>query len=337
MADDAINTEKFMAAPVTSLEELKKNSDSMLTKMELMIMKTQYEFCKALEALEPTARFLVDKWDKPNDTGGGITCVLQDGEVFEKAGVGVSVVRGQLSVMLEQKMKADRGKVFQRFDDGRLPFVAMGVSSVVHPTNPHCPTVHFNYRYFEVTDAAGVKTWWFGGGTDLTPMYVAEDDFRHFHGTLKRACDAHDAGFYPRYKKWCDEYFRIIIRDECRGVGGLFMDDVAGDDPQRCFAFISECAATVVPCYLPIVQRNMRREFTEHEKQWQQVRRGRYVEFNLIYDRGTKFGFLTPGARIESILMSMPLTARWQYMHVPEEGSREHAMVQVLKEPREWA
>uniref|UniRef100_H2ZGQ2 Oxygen-dependent coproporphyrinogen-III oxidase, mitochondrial n=1 Tax=Ciona savignyi TaxID=51511 RepID=H2ZGQ2_CIOSA len=333
-----INTRvnKFMALPVTDLAVLNQNQDEVATQMEMMIMETQSKVCKAIEALEDGGqKFLVDKWSKDNSTGGGVTCVLQDGTVFEKAGVNVSVVHGNLTKGAEKQMRA-RGKQFQRLKDGTLPFIAMGVSSVIHPTNPHCPTIHFNFRYFEVTGRNGEKTWWFGGGTDLTPMYLDENDVKHFHTELKKACDVHDKEYYPNFKTWCDDYFMITIRGERRGVGGIFFDDIEGPDAQSALEFVTSCANAIIPCYVPIITKNKYKSFTEEQKQWQQLRRGRYVEFNLIYDRGTKFGFQTPGARIESILMSLPLTARWQYMHTPKLGSMENQLLDVLKSPRDW-
>ena len=326
----------FMAPPVTDAVKLALNPHSTASKMELLIMEIQAEVCQAVEALESSGKkFFVDKWSKDNNTGGGITCVLQDGEVFEKAGVNVSVVHGNLPEGAEKQMRS-RGKKFKRNEDGSLPFVAMGVSSVIHPTNPHCPTIHFNYRYFEVTNADGEKTWWFGGGTDLTPMYLDVSDVTHFHSELKKACDKHDAELYPKYKKWCDDYFNIIMRNERRGVGGIFFDDLEEPSAADVLSFVSSCAHAVVPSYVPIIAKNKNKPFTSNEKIWQQLRRGRYVEFNLVYDRGTKFGFQTPGARIESILMSLPLTARWEYMNIPEMGSKEKELVDVLKEPRDW-
>ena len=326
----------FMAPPVTDAKKLVYNSDSIATRMELLIMEIQAEVCRAVESLEDgDKKFFVDKWSKANNTGGGITCVLQDGEVFEKAGVNVSVVHGNLPEGAEKQMRS-RGKNFTRHPDGSLPFVAMGVSSVIHPTNPHCPTIHFNYRYFEVTSADGKKTWWFGGGTDLTPMYLDVNDVKHFHSELKKACDKHNTELYPKFKKWCDDYFNIIMRGERRGVGGIFFDDLEDPDAEEVLAFVASCAHAVVPSYMPVIVKNKHKAFTADEKQWQQLRRGRYVEFNLVYDRGTKFGFQTPGARIESILMSLPLTARWEYMNVPKVGSREQELLDVLKEPRDW-
>uniref|UniRef100_A0A4W3JBR4 Oxygen-dependent coproporphyrinogen-III oxidase, mitochondrial n=1 Tax=Callorhinchus milii TaxID=7868 RepID=A0A4W3JBR4_CALMI len=266
--------------------------------------------------------------------GGGISCVLQDGKVFEKAGVNVSVVFGNLSQESAQQMRS-RGKSLKS-KDGKLPFCAMGVSSVIHPKNPHIPTIHFNYRYFEIVEADGKKVWWFGGGTDLTPTYLDEADAVHFHKTLKEACDQHNPKFYPDFKKWCDDYFVIKHRGERRGVGGIFFDDLDSSPREELLSFVRSCAKAVVPCYIPIVKKHLQDPFTPEEKEWQQLRRGRYVEFNLIYDRGTKFGLATPGSRIESILMSLPLTARWEYMKNPAKNTREAKILEVLRTPKDW-
>lgn len=171
------------------------------------------------------------------------------------------------------------------------------------------PTIHFNYRYFEVVKKDGEKMWWFGGGTDLTPYYLNEEDSKHFHVELKKACDEHDLSYYPRFKKWCDKYFHITHRGESRGVGGIFFDDIDGPSQEEAFKFVTSCAESVIPSYLPLVRRHKNEEYGHREREWQLLRRGRYVEFNLIYDRGTKFGLYTPGARYESILMSLPLLA----------------------------
>jgi coproporphyrinogen III oxidase len=213
-------------------------------------------------------------------------------------------------------------------------FFAAGVSLVLHPHNPFCPTVHANFRYFELGDGLA---WWFGGGADLTPSYLFDEDATHFHRTLKAACDHHDPGHYPRFKKWCDEYFLIRHRGETRGVGGVFFDDFeAGGDRERAFAFVSDVAHSFVPAYFPVAARRIDAPFEPHHKRWQQLRRGRYVEFNLVYDRGTVFGLKTD-ARIESVLMSLPLTARWEIDHHPDPGSDEERLLEVLKSPKEWA
>ncbi|KAF3690881.1 Oxygen-dependent coproporphyrinogen-III oxidase, mitochondrial [Channa argus] len=322
----------FMSSPVTDISVLHERKGEMRTRMEMLIMETQADFCKALEKVDG-GTFKVDRWER-KEGGGGISCVMQDGKVFEKAGVNVSVVFGNLTEEAARQMTS-RGKVLKG-KDGKLPFCAMGVSSVIHPKNPHIPTVHFNYRYFEIEEEDGTKQWWFGGGTDLTPVYINKEDAFHFHNTLKLACDKHHPQYYPDFKKWCDRYFYIRHRGETRGIGGIFFDDLDSPNQEEVFNFVKSCARTVVPCYLPIVYKHLNDSFTDEEKDWQQVRRGRYVEFNLVYDRGVKFGLATPGSRIESILMSLPLTARWEYMHEPAKGTKEAQMLEVLKNPKEW-
>ncbi|XP_025891637.1 oxygen-dependent coproporphyrinogen-III oxidase, mitochondrial [Nothoprocta perdicaria] len=324
--------QRFMAPPVSGPRELWRRRRDMRGRMELLIMETQAEVCRALAALDGGAAFTVNTWER-KEGGGGISCVLQDGNVFEKAGVNVSVVFGQLSAEAVQQMKSRKTL---KDKDGKVPFCAMGVSSVIHPKNPHVPTVHFNYRYFEIEEADGTKQWWFGGGTDLTPTYLNKEDAVHFHKTLKEACDKHDPKLYPKYKKWCDDYFYIKHRGERRGIGGIFFDDVDSPSKEEVFQFVQSCAKAIVPCYVPIVKKHRHDPFTPEEKLWQQLRRGRYVEFNLVYDRGTKFGLATPGSRIESILMSLPLTARWEYMHTPPENSREAEILEVLRNPKDW-
>jgi coproporphyrinogen III oxidase len=220
-----------------------------------------------------------------------------------------------------------------------LDFFAAGLSIVLHPKNPMAPTVHLNYRYFETANPDGSSNaWWFGGGSDLTPSYLFDEDAIHFHSLLKGACDKHDKAYYPRFKKWCDEYFNNKHRGESRGVGGIFFDDLdeTEKDQEQLFSFVKDCLATFLPSYLPIIQKRKDMPYTEHEKNWQQIRRGRYVEFNLVHDRGTSFGLNTPGSRVESILMSLPLSARWQYMHQPEPGSKEDRLLNVLKKPIQW-
>lgn len=323
----------FMALPVTDLRELRGRPSDMKTKMELLILETQAQVCQALAQVDGGARFSVDRWER-KEGGGGISCVLQDGHVFEKAGVSVSVVHGNLSEEAAKQMRS-RGKILKT-KDGKLPFSAMGVSSVIHPKNPHAPTIHFNYRYFEVEEADGNKLWWFGGGCDLTPTYLNQEDAVHFHRTLKEACDQHGPDLYPKFKKWCDDYFFIVHRGERRGIGGIFFDDLDSPSKEEVFRFVQSCAQAVVPSYIPLVKKHCDDSFTPQEKLWQQLRRGRYVEFNLVYDRGTKFGLFTPGSRIESILMSLPLTARWEYMHSPPENSKEAEILEVLRHPRDW-
>uniref|UniRef100_A0A1B6CSF4 coproporphyrinogen oxidase n=1 Tax=Clastoptera arizonana TaxID=38151 RepID=A0A1B6CSF4_9HEMI len=334
MATAFVDLTKCMAEPITNSKELEKKKTDMKSKMELMIMRIQTEFCRALEAQEGgEVKFTVDRWER-KEGGGGITCVMQDGQVMEKAGVNISVVSGMLPAQAITQMRNERGKNFK--DGDKLPFFAAGISAVIHPRNPMVPTIHFNYRYFEVKDSNNETQWWFGGGTDLTPYYLNEDDSKHFHSSLKTACDKHDKTYYPKFKKWCDDYFTIKHRGERRGVGGIFFDDLDTPGQEKVFQFVTSCAEAVIPSYIPLVEKHKNDGYGYHERQWQLLRRGRYVEFNLIYDRGTKFGLYTPGARYESILMSLPLTARWEYMHVPEPKSKEGQLIEVLKNPRDW-
>ncbi|KAG2260427.1 hypothetical protein Bca52824_079721 [Brassica carinata] len=304
------------------------HSTSVRARFEAMIRAAQDSVCEAIEAVESGPMFKEDVWSRPGG-GGGISRVLQDGNVFEKAGVNVSVVYG---VMPPEAYRAAKGSASSDQKPGPVPFFAAGVSSVLHPKNPFAPTLHFNYRYFE-TDApkdvpGAPRQWWFGGGTDFTPAYIFEDDVKHFHTIQKQACDKFDPSFYPRFKKWCDDYFYIKHRDERRGLGGIFFDDLNDYDQEMLLKFSTECANSVVPAYIPIVEKRKDMEFTEQHKAWQQLRRGRYVEFNLVYDRGTTFGLKT-GGRIESILVSLPLSARWEYDHlrpssVHKHGSEKH-------------
>ncbi|CAH1373241.1 hypothetical protein MTP99_014666 [Tenebrio molitor] len=326
-----IQTDHFMALPVTPLKQLEETPEEMRTRMELMIMRVQAEVCKALEKEDDCSKFLVDKWSRQDGCGGGISCILLDGKVFEKAGVNISVIFGKLSSAAVTQMRS-RGK---KLKQDNPPYFVAGISAVIHPKNPLVPTIHFNYRYFEVKDGDEV-VWWFGGGTDLTPYYLNTADAVHFHSTLKDACDKHDKSYYPKFKKWCDDYFNIPHRGERRGIGGIFFDDLDTPDQESCFKFATDCADAVIPSYIPLVQRHKYATYGKTERNWQLLRRGRYVEFNLIYDRGTKFGLYTPGARYESILMSLPLLARWEYMHQPTEESPEAELLEVLRKPRDW-
>ena len=322
----------WKAEPISGSKALEGIPSDMRLRMERLCMDLQGEFCRELERFEDGKKFRVDRWMR-KEGGGGITCVLQDGKSFEKAGVNISVVHGVLPPSAVTQMRS-RGK---QLEEGKtLPFYAVGISCVIHPVNPMVPTVHFNYRYFEVNDGSGKTLSWFGGGTDLTPYYLDKEDARHFHSTLKKACDSCDPTYYPKYKKWCDNYFHITHRGERRGIGGIFFDDLETPSKEECFRFVSACAGSVIPSYIPLVEKHNNDVFNENHKRWQQLRRGRYTEFNLVYDRGTKFGLHTPAARIESILMSLPLTARWEYMHEPEPGSPEHQLLQVLRNPQDW-
>lgn len=295
----------------------------------------QKEIVAGLETLEGK-KFFPDKWERGNDGGGGLSMVLQEGTTFEKGGVNVSAVYGSLPSGAVSRMKLDH-KTLHVNEDGSLKFFACGLSMVIHPYNPHAPTTHLNYRYFETWNEDGTpQTWWFGGGADLTPSYLYEEDAQLFHQNHKDALDKYDTALYPAYKKWCDEYFFIDHRGESRGIGGIFFDDYNSKPALEILKMVESCFDAFLPSYLPIIARRKDMPFTEEEKDWQQLRRGRYVEFNLVIDRGTKFGLQTPGSRVESILMTLPLTAGWKYNHQPVIGSREKKLLEVLQNPVEW-
>jgi coproporphyrinogen III oxidase len=280
----------------------------------------QDEITSALELLDGTSTFREDSWERPGG-GGGRTRVLENGMIFEKAGVNFSAVFGEAPKNLQQDSQT------------KHQFYATGISMVLHAQNPHVPTIHANFRFFQLSSGEA----WFGGGIDLTPNYIVEPDIKEFHAALKTTCDKHDASYYSRFKKWCDEYFYIKHRKETRGVGGLFFDHLKGteDELEKIFLFVKEAGNAFLPLYLPIVERNYNEPFTDEQKRWQLLRRGRYVEFNLLYDKGTLFGLETEG-RIESILMSLPSLARWDYDAHPSPGCPEDEMLQILKKPKEW-
>jgi coproporphyrinogen III oxidase len=292
--------------------------DALKIRMGELVKETQDSICDALEREDGTARFLVDPWTRSGG-GGGVTRVLEDGAVFEKAGVNTSTVFGELEEHFAKRLQGE----------GRS-FFACGISLIIHPKSPLVPTVHANFRFIQQGSKA-----WFGGGADLTPWYLFDEDARHFHQTWKEACDRHDSSYYPRFKRACDDYFWIKHRQEARGIGGIFFENMGGD-PDRELAFVQDCARSFLTAYLPIVQRRKSQPFTEAQSRWQEIRRGRYVEFNLIYDRGTAFGLETQG-RAESILVSMPPRVAWRYAHEPEPGSEEARLVEVLRSPRNWA
>ena len=278
----------------------------MRLRMEQFIKAKQEEIVRALEAVDGN-RFQIDKWERPNG-GGGTSCVLQDGNVFEKAGVNISVVYGTLPPQAISKMRVNHKALDP--DVESLEFFAAGLSLVVHPINPMAPTVHLNYRYFETANEDGsTNAWWFGGGTDLTPSYLFDEDVIHFHRHIKDACDKHDKEYYSRFKKWCDEYFYIPHRGESRGVGGIFFDHVEGD-----FSLGLKLGRAMGEAFLDVfprlVRRRMDQPFGDAERAVQLEYRGRYAEFNLLYDRGTSFGLKT-GGNVDAILMSLPPVATW--------------------------
>jgi coproporphyrinogen III oxidase len=270
--------------------------------------------------------FLRDEWTRP-EGGGGITRLIEDGGVFERAGVNFSHVHG---ASLPPSASASRPELAGR------SFQALGVSLVLHPKNPHAPTVHLNVRFFAAERSGSEPVWWFGGGMDLTPYYPRAEDARHFHRTCRAALAPFGAAVYPRYKKWCDEYFFIRHRGEPRGIGGIFFDDLALPDFAGAFALTRSVGEHFLPAYAPIAERRANEPYGERERAFQAYRRGRYVEFNLVYDRGTLFG-LQSGGRTESILMSLPPRVEWRYDWKPERGSSEEKLYTEFLVARDWA
>ena len=287
------------------------------------LVALQNRICAELEQLDGKATFARDAWDRPGG-GGGESRVLANGAIFEQAGVGFSHVFGDEMPPSATKTRPElAGKHFQ----------AVGVSLVLHPHNPYVPTTHANFRFFTAGERKPV--WWFGGGFDLTPYYPFHEDIIHWHETARDACAPFGEELYPRYKQWCDEYFYLKHRGETRGVGGLFFDDVNEPDFATSFEFVQAVSSSFLSAYKPIVQERMMHPFGERQREFQLYRRGRYVEFNLIYDRGTLFG-LQSGGRTESILMSLPPRVRWAYNWQPEPGSPEAKLYTDYLKPRDW-
>ena len=291
------------------------------------IQQLQDTITSKLEAVDGLARFKEDLWTRP-EGGGGRTRVIENGTVFEKGGVNISAVHGELPETMQAY-----------FGVKDANFFACGLSLVLHPKNPMVPTVHANWRYFEMYNNQGeIVDSWFGGGQDLTPYYLFEEDAIHFHKTCKIACDKHHPTFYDTYKKKCDEYFWNTHRNEARGVGGLFFDYCKATNEmtmQNWYDFVTEVGNSFLEGYVPIVKKRKLLPFTQAQRDWQEIRRGRYVEFNLVHDKGTLFGLKTNG-RIESILMSLPPHVQWVYDHQPETESEEEKLLNVLKNPKDW-
>jgi coproporphyrinogen III oxidase len=296
--------------------------------VERFLQDLQGRIVTRLSALDGGV-FRRDAWQRPADKGGGggLTCILEGGELFERAGVGYSLVRG---LNLPPSASASRPELAGR------SFQAMGVSLVLHPRNPYVPTVHLNVRSFFAEKEGADPVWWFGGGMDLTPYYGYEDDARHFHRTCRDALAPFGADRYPRYKRWCDDYFFLRHRNEPRGIGGIFFDDVHEPDFDTAFAMIRSVGEHFLTAYEPIVQARRNEAYGERERDFQAIRRGRYVEFNLVYDRGTLFG-LQSGGRTESILMSMPPQVAWRYDFTPEPGTPEARLYSDFLVARDWA
>ncbi len=296
-----------------------------LDAVKAYLLDLQERICNALALEDGGEGFREDAWERP-EGGGGRSRVLEDGVVFEKAGINFSHVHG---ANMPPSATAHRPELAGR------SFQAMGVSLVIHPRNPYVPTSHANVRFFIAEKPGAEPVWWFGGGFDLTPYYGNADDVRQWHGTARDACAPFGADVYPRFKKWCDEYFHLKHRDEPRGVGGLFFDDLNEWGFERSFAFMRAVGDAYVPAYLPIVQRRKDTPYGEREVEFQHYRRGRYVEFNLVFDRGTLFG-LQSGGRTESILMSLPPRVSWRYDWRPQPGTAEAELYDVYLKPRDW-
>lgn len=317
------------------------------TRVSAFMKQLQDEICQSLEKVDGVSKFKEDSWER-EEGGGGRSRVLQNGGIFEQGGVNFSEVWGHElppSILKQRPEAAGHG------------FYATGTSMVLHPHNPYIPTVHLNYRYFE----AG-PVWWFGGGADLTPYYPFAEDAAHFHRTFQEACDQNHPEYYPVFKRWCDEYFYLKHRQETRGIGGIFFDYQDGLNPlyrgpfpdsaaalysqqlpnqkhrtwEELFTFVQDCGRAFLKAYIPIVERRKDTEYGDRQRQFQLYRRGRYVEFNLVYDRGTIFGLQTNG-RTESILMSLPPLVRWEYSYQPEPNSPESQLYEVFLKPKDWA
>ncbi len=291
----------------------------------------QTQICNALEKADGLKNFTNETWER-KEGGGGITRIINEGSVIEKGGVLFSAVSGDAPDFLfkEKEHTATTSSPNGKDEVGRLPqFFATGISIVIHPQNPMVPIIHMNIRYFEMSN--GVK--WFGGGIDLTPHYIVEEDALFFHNELKKVCDKYNPNYYTKFKKWADDYFFIPHRNETRGIGGIFFDRLNSDDEmtfEQNFNFWKDVGTHFTPIYTQLISKNKHKPFTEKNKQWQLLRRGRYVEFNLVYDKGTQFGLQTNG-RVESILMSLPKFASWEYDFKPEKNSEEEKTLQLLK------
>lgn len=300
----------------------------MKDKFYTYIQQLQDTITSKLEELDGTSIFQQDFWEREGG-GGGRTRVIENGAVFEKGGVNISKVHGPLPKSMQNYFGVED-----------VDFFACGLSLVIHPKNPMVPTVHANWRYFEMYDKEGnIVDQWFGGGQDLTPYYLFEEDAAHFHSICKKACDARNPEFYINYKKKCDDYFWNAHRKEARGVGGLFFDYCKATEEtsmEDWYDFVTEVGDSFLEAYAPIVENRKDLPYSQEQRDWQEIRRGRYVEFNLVHDKGTLFGLKTNG-RIESILMSLPPHVQWKYDHHPEKGSDEEKLIEVLQNPKDWA
>jgi coproporphyrinogen III oxidase len=305
------------------------SDQSIKSRFSIFIQELQDEICETLENTDGKASFRADDWQREGG-GGGHSRIISDGKIFEKGGVSTSTVHGELPDPIRQRFNVEQGW-----------FWAGGISLILHPWSPMIPTVHANFRYFELYDDENmneVRDCWFGGGADLTPYYLWDKDPVHFHQIFKKACDLHGMDLYPRFKKECDEYFYNEHRGEARGIGGLFFDYLRPDKKRSAedwYDFTTEIGSAFLDAYIPIVEHRKDEPYSERQRYFQEIRRGRYVEFNLIYDRGTLFGLKT-GGRTESVLMSLPPRVRWDYDFQVEPESREAYLIKCLKNPVDW-
>lgn len=298
----------------------------MKNKFSNYIDELQKNITDVCEKLDGKSKFIKNPW-KRSEGGGGLTMVIEDGNVFEKGGVNVSKIFGKLPKIIAEQLNVNGADFF-----------ACGLSLVLHPKNPMAPTVHANFRYFETYKDGALIDQWFGGGTDLTPYYLFQKDAIHFHEVCKQVCDRHDENFYKKYKQKCDEYFWNSHRNEARGIGGLFFDYCRPNKKMSIndwFLYVSDLGNSFLDSYVPIIERRKKLSYNDENKKWQEIRRGRYVEFNLLHDKGTLFGLKTNG-RIESIFISLPPKVQWVYDFNPKKNSEEHKLVEILKSPIKW-
>ena len=299
----------------------------MIDLVKKYLIELQQSICSEVELIEGGAKFAQDSWTRDDKRGSGLTNILSNGNIFEKGGINYSIITGD---KMPKSATALRPEL-----EGRK-YTALGVSLVLHPENPFIPTAHANVRFFIAEEQGKNPIWWFGGGFDLTPYYGFDEDAVHWHQTAKKACMPFGEDVYPKYKKWCDDYFYLSHRDEQRGIGGLFFDDLNSGGFDECFDFMKSVGNHFSEAYLPIVKKRINTPYTESEKDFQLYRRGRYVEFNLIHDRGTLFG-LQSGGRTESILMSLPPKVKWSYQFKAKPNSEEEKLTSYFLKPRDWA
>ena len=299
----------------------------MIDLVKKYLIELQQSICSEVELIEGGVKFAQDSWTRYDKKGSGLTNILTNGNIFEKGGINYSIITGD---KMPKSATALRPEL-----EGRK-YTALGVSLVLHPENPFIPTAHANVRFFIAEEQGKNPIWWFGGGFDLTPYYGFDEDAVHWHQTAKKACMPFGEDVYPKYKKWCDDYFYLGHRDEQRGIGGLFFDDLNSGGFDECFDFMKSVGNHFSEAYLPIVRKRMSTPYTGNEKNFQLYRRGRYVEFNLIHDRGTLFG-LQSGGRTESILMSLPPTVKWSYQFKAKPDSQEEKLTSYFLKPRDWA